>query len=110
MPTLLGRLHPVLPKGKQRRQTTERPQCSWSDAHIACLRHGVDLGLAAHLQKRIPRRMIGAAQGRYPNMTTDGRPPASTEPEPADTSPTDPPVYREASTPEEIEESQKDDD
>jgi hypothetical protein len=43
-------------------------------------------------------------------MTTDGRPPASKDPKLADTAPTDPPVYREAATPEEIEESQKDDD
>jgi hypothetical protein len=43
-------------------------------------------------------------------MTTDGRPPGSTPPESADKDPKDPPVYREAATPEEIEESQKGDD
>jgi hypothetical protein len=37
-------------------------------------------------------------------MTTDGRPPASKDPKSADTDPTDPPVYREAATPEEVEE------
>lgn len=43
-------------------------------------------------------------------MTTDGRPPAPNEPTSADEAPTDPPIYREAATPEEVEESQKDDD
>lgn len=41
-------------------------------------------------------------------MTTDGRP--SKEPTPVDNAPTDPPIYREASTPEEVEESQEHDD
>jgi hypothetical protein len=43
-------------------------------------------------------------------MTTDGRPPPSTEPVPLDNAPTDPPVQREAATPEEMEESKKKDD
>ena len=43
-------------------------------------------------------------------MTTDGRPPAPKEPTSVDKAPTDPPIYREAATPEEVEESQKDDD
>jgi hypothetical protein len=42
-------------------------------------------------------------------MTTDGRPPASKEPKPVGDAPADPPVYREAATPEEVEESQKSD-
>jgi hypothetical protein len=37
-------------------------------------------------------------------MTSDGRPPASEDPPPVDSEPTDPPVYREASTPAEEEE------
>jgi hypothetical protein len=41
-------------------------------------------------------------------MTTDGRPPTSTAPRGADKDAADPPVYREAATPEEIEESKKD--
>jgi hypothetical protein len=41
-------------------------------------------------------------------MTTDGRPPASTAPGGGDKDPTDPPVYREAATPEETEESKND--
>jgi hypothetical protein len=43
-------------------------------------------------------------------MTTDGKPAASKDANPADTAPTDPPVYREAPTPEEAEDSHKDDD
>jgi hypothetical protein len=43
-------------------------------------------------------------------MTTDGRPPASTEPASVDKAPTDPPVYSEAPTPEEVEEAKKRDD
>jgi hypothetical protein len=54
--------------------------------------------------------MLGATRGRDPIMTTDGRPPGSPAPDGVDKEPTDPPVYREAATPEEIEESQKRDD
>lgn len=43
-------------------------------------------------------------------MTTDGRPATSKEPASGDSATTDPPVYREATTPEEIEESQKRED
>jgi hypothetical protein len=44
-------------------------------------------------------------------MTTDERPPASKEtPASVENPPTDPPLYREASTPEEVDESQKRDD
>jgi hypothetical protein len=43
-------------------------------------------------------------------MTTDGRPSASSDPKNVDKDPADPPVYREAATPEEIEEPQKKDD
>jgi hypothetical protein len=42
-------------------------------------------------------------------MTTDGRPPASQEPTSVDNAPTDPPIYREAATPEGIEESREHD-
>jgi hypothetical protein len=42
-------------------------------------------------------------------MTTDGRPPASKEPESVDTATTDPPTYREAATPEEVESQKRDD-
>jgi hypothetical protein len=48
--------------------------------------------------------------GRDAIMTTDGIPPGSTAPDGVDKEATDPPVYREAATPEEIEESQKRDD
>jgi hypothetical protein len=43
-------------------------------------------------------------------MTSDGRPPVSKDPAPVDHAPTDQPTYREAATPEEIEESQNRDD
>jgi hypothetical protein len=42
-------------------------------------------------------------------MTTDGRPPASKDPKSMDNAPTDPPVYREAASPEEIESQKRDD-
>jgi hypothetical protein len=54
--------------------------------------------------------MLGATRGRDAIMTTDGRPPGSTEPNGVDKDAMDPPVYREAATPEEIEESQQRDD
>ena len=53
--------------------------------------------------------MIGTARGSDPVMTTDGRPRASKDPKSVDNAPADPPVYREASTPEEVEEGQKGD-
>jgi hypothetical protein len=52
-------------------------------------------------------RMLRTGQGTYLVMTTDGRPPNSKSPRSVDDAPTDPPAYREAATPEEIEESQK---
>jgi hypothetical protein len=54
--------------------------------------------------------LIEAARGSHRIMTTDGKPAASKDANPADTAPTDPPVYREAPTPEEAEDSHKDDD
>ena len=51
--------------------------------------------------------MIGAARGSSQIMTSDGRPPASTDTEAADKDPADPPVYREAATPDEVEESRR---
>jgi hypothetical protein len=41
-------------------------------------------------------------------MTTDGRPPQANKTPAADNAPTDPPVYREAATPEEVEDAQED--
>ena len=57
-----------------------------------------------------PVGMIGAARGSYQVMTTDGRPPASEEPAPVGNAPTDPPAYREAATPQDVEESQERED
>jgi len=40
-------------------------------------------------------------------MTSDAKPKTSKDPRPGETSPTDPPVYSEAPTPEEVEKSQE---
>jgi hypothetical protein len=40
-------------------------------------------------------------------MTSDARTPTTKDPNPTNKAPTDPPIYSEASTPEEIEKSQK---
>lgn len=49
-------------------------------------------------------------EGRNQVMTTDGRAPKANKSPAEDNAPTDPPVYREAATPEEVEESKKGND